>query len=280
MRGVFAAFARIAATFLLFAVPYVALGAGSALASALPKAQRFAIGYTVAAAAALGAYLLYVRFIERRHALHELALDHGARDVAIGLIVGGTYMATTIGALALAGSYRVASVGSAAALPAMFVACLGVAIVEELLFRGLVFRRIEARFGSWAAIALSAAFFGGAHLSNPHATVFSTVALALEAGVLLAAAYMRFRTLWVPIGIHTAWNFVQGPVFGVEVSGTDMGGWLTPTISGPAWISGGDFGAEASVFAVALGLVLAAALLARSSFMPWRRSTPSSPVTA
>jgi len=81
----------------------------------------------------------------------------------------------------------------------------------------------------------------------------------VEAGLLLGAAYKYSGTLWLPIGIHWAWNFTQGNIFGFEVSGNDAGAsFLKSTVSGPDWLTGGAFGAEASVIPVFLGLILSA----------------------
>jgi hypothetical protein len=60
--------------------------------------------------------------------------------------------------------------------------------------------------------------------------------------------------LWLPIGIHFAWNFVQGAIFGVAVSGNEARGLLQSTLNGPALLSGGAFGAEGSIFAVIICL--------------------------
>ena len=91
---------------------------------------------------------------------------------------------------------------------------------EELLFRGILFRWIEEFGGSWAALAVTSALFGLAHIFNPGATWFSSFAIAVEAGVLLGGAYMLTRNLWLAMGLHAGWNFTQGEIFDVPVSGT------------------------------------------------------------
>ena len=92
--------------------------------------------------------------------------------------------------------------------------------MEELLFRGILFRWLEEFGGSWLALLLTSALFGAAHLGNPNATAFSAFCIAVEAGVLLGAAYMLTRSLWLPMGLHAAWNFTQGEIFDVPVSGS------------------------------------------------------------
>ena len=144
---------------------------------------------------------------------------------------------------------------------------IGTAFIEEIVFRGIVFRIVEAALGTWIALILSAAIFGLLHLVNPHATLQGAMAIVFEAGVMFAAAFVLTRRLWLPIGIHAGWNFTQGGIFGVPVSGQPSGGLLDGTLNGPEWLSGGVFGAEASMVAVVLGIGLGSTLLV----MAWRR---------
>ena len=154
-------------------------------------------------------------------------------------------------------------------------------VTEEIIVRGVVFRNLEAFLGTWIAMALSAALFGWLHASNPHATLASSIAIGLQAGILLAAAYVATRSLWTPIGIHFAWNFMQGGVFGVPISGFEAKGILATTLSGPEWLSGGAFGVEASVVATGLCLVAAVAYIVRAVRLGriarprWSRARPA-----
>jgi membrane protease YdiL (CAAX protease family) len=133
------------------------------------------------------------------------------------------------------------------------------AVLEEVVMRGVVFRILEQSMGSWLALAVSAVIFGALHLFNPGATLLNAIAVMLEAGILLAAAFMLTRRLWLCIGIHFAWNFTQGGIFSAAVSGGTTRGLLQAKLVGPQWLTGGAFGVEAS--AVAVGVCLAAALL-------------------
>jgi hypothetical protein len=106
--------------------------------------------------------------------------------------------------------------------------------------------------------------FGLAHLANPAATVTSSVAIALEAGILLGATYAATQRLWLPIGLHVGWNFTEGSVFAMTISGhTIATGLLKGSLSGAPLLTGGAFGPEASLVAVLV--CLAAAL-----FFLWR----------
>lgn len=94
---------------------------------------------------------------------------------------------------------------------------------------------------------------------------WGAVAIVLEAGFLLNAAYCLTRRLWFVIGLHLAWNFMLSGVFGLPVSGIDAGGgFLQGTVSGPVWLTGGTFGPEGSVIAVVFGLGLGVFLLAKA----------------
>jgi hypothetical protein len=188
----------------------------------------------------------------------------------------------TIVSIWAAGGYDVSGWnGVMAAAPALSLS-LGSAFAEEILVRGVIFRITEEGLGTWPAIAISSALFGLAHAKNPNASAVSVVAISLEAGVLLAAAFILTRRLWLAIGVHAAWNFVQGGVFGVAVSGHALGGFLSARLSGPDILSGGEFGAETSIFAVIYCLAAAAFLLVKAHAwkrfvaLPWRRPAAAS----
>ncbi len=210
---------------------------------------------------ALFAYLVLVKLVERRP-LNELAprklLSHGL----LGLAVGTLLFSAVVGVLWLAGSYHVVGFNPHVDwLPALLMVGLGAGIGEEIMFRGALFRIVEEGLGSWAALAISALFFGLAHAGNPGATPWSSAAIAIEAGLLFGLLYIVTRSLPVCMGLHAAWNFCQGTVYGIPVSGLKADGWLVSTRTGPDWLSGGVFGAEASVVALALCLLCSAALL-------------------
>jgi membrane protease YdiL (CAAX protease family) len=153
----------------------------------------------------------------------------------------------------------------------MLMLFLAVAVGEEIICRGVIFRLIDERWNTWVALLVSALLFGLMHISNDNATWWSSMAISIEAGLLLAAAYKWSGTLWVPIGIHWAWNYVQGNVFGCAVSGSKAGTTiLATTVNGPDIITGGAFGPEASIVAVILGTFFTLVFLANR----YRRTTP------
>ena len=199
------------------------------------------------------AYVGFVRLVERRRA-EELSAKGAVRETGGGIGVGVALMAVSVAIIAALGYYQVTGSNPVSAVVPAFAMAIAAGYVEEVVFRGVLFRIIEESLGTWIALALTSLLFGFAHMSNPNATLFSSLAIAMEAGVLLGAAYVLTRRLWLAVGIHFAWNFTQGGIFGVRVSGFTMDGLLESTLSGPTLVSGGEFGVEASIFALVLGV--------------------------
>jgi membrane protease YdiL (CAAX protease family) len=219
--------------------------------------------------AALGAIGLVTLLVERRP-LAEVGL--GLRDLpgqwARGFALGAGFMSACVLILAIFGGYRVTGLSFASwPLLSGLLFQVGVGLFEEGLFRGILFRLLEEGLGSWAALTITAAIFGAAHLANPDATVWGAAAIMIEAGVLLGAAYMATRSLWFVTGLHTAWNFLQGPIYGFNISGSGQTtqSLLKPSIQGPELLTGGIFGIEASLIAVLLGLALGVWFAARAA---------------
>lgn len=216
------------------------------------------VGALLLTAVILVAYRTYVKVIEERAAT-ELSGARATRELAAGLLLGALLLSLTIGVLAALGVYRVTGFHGWMSMLATVPAFIMGAVLEEVVTRGVVFRILEQWLGSWIALAISAALFGLLHLLNPGVTLLNAGAIMLEAGLLLAAAYMLTRRLWLCIGIHFAWNFTQGGIFSAAVSGGATNGLLEAKLVGPVWLTGGAFGAEASVVAVVV--CLAAGLL-------------------
>jgi len=234
-------------------------GARGALHVAPESGWGRAFGLALIAGVCL-VYVAYVRLIERRPVV-ELALRGAPQAFGKGFVVGAALFSATILELWVIGVYSVVAVFGVDALLAPLLGALIAAFVEELVFRGVLFRILEESLGSWLALALSALVFGVLHAFNHGATWVSTLAIALEAGVLLAAVYMFSRRLWTCIGLHCAWNFAEGGVFGAQVSGSKASGLLASRFRGPDILTGGDFGPEASVVAVLICLAAGVAFV-------------------
>jgi hypothetical protein len=217
-------------------------------------------------------FLTWVCLQLERRPLSSVGLEPGrrwAREFLLGVLGGtGLIALMALGALLAGGCHWVrnpqvglARVGAAAWL------YLAVAAEEELLFRGYLFQRLARGLGPWAAQPLVAALFVGLHWGNPGMAGATRAWAGLNlflAGVLLGFCYLRTRSLALPVGVHLGWNWTQGALLGVGVSGLPAAGWWKPVYQGgPVWITGGAFGLEASLpcTVVALGACLA---LARS----------------
>jgi uncharacterized protein len=221
-------------------------------------------GLAILSALVLAAYLAGTRWIEGRPPA-ELAGIHGVTEFAGGLAIGVALFSAVMVLLWIAGDYRPAGHGTVSGLGTGFLVALMVGIVEETIVRGFLFRIAELAGGTWIGVFVSSALFGAAHAFNPGATLLSSIAIALEAGLLLAAGYALTRRLWLPIGLHAGWNFTEGSLFGMSVSGHEMNAGLFPgTLKGPVILTGGDFGPEASLFAVAVCVAVAVLLLWRT----------------
>lgn len=121
---------------------------------------------------------------------------------------------------------------------------------EEIIFRGYAFQRLAECVTPAGAITVSSGIFGLAHLANPHRTWISTLNTMLVA-IPFCIAYLRTRSLWMPIGMHFIWNLLQGFVLGLPVSGIVLSSsLLTPRVTGANWLTGGAYGPEGSVFAL------------------------------
>jgi uncharacterized protein len=213
-----------------------------------------------------------VRLFEGKRVAQAVGLSLGGAPgrLALGFLLGAGLLSAVTLVLYLSGSYTVEGFGAGANARALGHAALLfflAAVFEEVLARGILFRLLEQGLGTFAALALSALAFGFSHAGNPGATTLASVAIALEAGVLLAAAYVATRSLWLPIGLHTAWNLFEGPVYGSPVSGNALPSVLQAHFPGPVWLTGGAFGPEAGLPALVLGTALGLVFL----LLAWRR---------
>jgi membrane protease YdiL (CAAX protease family) len=255
---------------------------------------RQILAYLVLILALFAASAFAARLLDRRP-IAGLGLglhSRWPRQLSTGLLLGLVLVSAIVAVQMATGTLRLESSGVASGLLARsfvltLVTLIGTAFFEELLFRGYLLqvlaegigdfadylrqagvssigsRRSAERLGKITASVFLAAPFGFAHLSNEGATVAGAVSTG-TAGLVLSLAYFRTRSLWVPVGIHTTWNFCLGWVFSLPVSGELLE--TTPfvaTVSGPVWFSGGSFGPEGSVLTF-LALIGVAVFFLRS----------------
>ncbi len=205
-------------------------------------------------------YRLYVKWVEKREAV-EIARSKSPTELASGFFVSFGLVGFMVLLMVILGYYRIDRMDSPEILIEAFVFFGMGAFVQVLAFRLVLFRLSEELLGSWLAFILIAAIFGVAHLRNPEAGVWSTVSLILG-DVLLFAAFIYTRRIWLVWGLHWGWNFFQDGVFGMPNSGvTELVSWIQPVIQGPEWITGGRFGIETSYIAFFLSLVVGLIIL-------------------
>jgi uncharacterized protein len=247
---------------------------GAYLVHYVPVAARGAtrIGSAlVLSAVMVAAYRWLVRTVERR-VPDELGKTSALSGLGKGAAVGAALFIVVYAVLWICGAISSVGRGGLSGLAAALATPIASAFGEEIVFRGVVFRLLEKALGTTIALVLSAGAFGLIHAGNTGATWVSTLAIALESGALLGLVYVLTRSLWMPIGLHFGWNFTEGGIFGAAVSGGQNTGLVVAPLSGPPLLTGGEFGPEASIVAMAVSLLASAVVifLARAQGQ-WRR---------
>ncbi len=229
--------------------------------SALDKSIKNLITGLVVAILAIVSYTYLFKFYEKRE-IKELSKIGLFKSLTIGIVLGVLLQSLTILVIYLKGGYSIVSINPILFLVPPFAMAFTSAIVEEILMRGIVFRITEEKLGSYFALFISAILFGAMHLGNPNSSLTAAIGLAIQAGLLLASAYIYSRNLWFPIAIHFAWNFTQSAIFGANVSGNTISKTLiTSKIEGAEWFTGGQFGPEGSIQATAFCFIVTVILL-------------------
>ncbi len=228
-------------------------------------------------AAALAVGWLAGRFFEGLpfRALGASFTSGWAQNLVLGLLIGGATITLAVAIAFIGGNFRLKMNSAPAAAIAdtavrSLVIFAAAAAFEEALFRGYILQTFSRAGLAWFAIAMTSAFFGVVHLGNPNAGIISTANTVL-AGVWFGVAYLKTRDLWFPFALHFVWNWMQGSVFGIEVSG------LTEIVreplfreadAGPVWLTGGDYGIEGGIACT----IAIAASIAAIHFIPWTKA--------
>ncbi|MFD6948775.1 CAAX protease [Nocardiopsis sp. TSRI0078] len=257
------------------AVAVVALIGGQSLAAVQGNLWlTLAIGVLTAVLSVL-VYGWVVRRTERRE-VTEIARKGVVSATGLGTLIGVALFGLVIANIAFLGFYEVNGLGSVTGAVGLLGFMAAVAVSEELMWRGVLFRIVEEWTGTWIALVLTGVLFGLAHLLNPHASMWGAIAIAIEAGGMLTAAYVATRNLWLPIGLHFGWNLAGSAIFSTDVSGNNTPqGLLDTALSGPMLITGGDFGPEGSLYSVLFCTLATIVLLwtahRRGRLVPLRR---------
>lgn len=221
----------------------------------------------------IGSYLLFYSKYEKRK-VTEFATTQIWKRLLAGLIIGTFLQLLTIYIIYLFGDFKIISINKISTIIIPFTVAFTVAIFEEILMRGIIFRITEEKLGSIIALVISGAIFGGLHIFSPHYTFLSVLSICI-AGILFGASYIYHRNLWLPIAIHFAWNFTQNGIFGATTSGIEeTSSLLTTSIKGKEIITGGLFGPEGSIQAL-LFLIIATAIIIRLLYKQNKMLKPS-----
>ena len=228
---------------------------------------------------ALGAGYICAHFLEELPWKSlGLTFHHGwMRDLLIGSAVGFASLALAVG-LAMLGSGLRFSISDAAVTSttrsmlgsaSVFVVA---ALAEEAMFRGYGLQTMARAGLAWVGVLLTLLLFGLAHEKNPNVVPLVTFTNTALAGLWLAVAYLRTRSLWLPLGVHWSWNWALGWFFGLPVSGVRLvsNPLLKAADAGPFWLTGGSYGIEGGV-ACTVSLALFTFFLWRT---PWLSATP------
>ncbi|GAA1777964.1 type II CAAX endopeptidase family protein [Streptomonospora arabica] len=236
-----------------------------------------AVGLLTAALTVL-VYAWVVRRTEKR-AVAEVAPAGLVPQTALGTLMGAALFALVVLNIYFLGFYEVEGVGSVVGAVGLVGFMAAAAVTEEVLFRGVLYRIIEEKTGTWISLVVTSVLFCLWHMPNENATAMGLV-VAGVAGAMIAAAYAATRNLWLPIGLHFGWNFAAGGIFSTEVSGNGATrGLLDAELSGPTLITGGGFGPEGSLYSLAFCLLAALVFLwtahRRGRVVPVRRDDRS-----
>lgn len=199
------------------------------------------------------------------------------KDYALGLLLGiltitlAVALAMPTGGISFIRNETSATNSILLTIVTSFIVFLVAAAFEEALFRGYILQTFIRADLAWFAILLTSLPFALAHLNNPNATWFSTINTAL-AGIWFGVAYLKTRSLWLAFGLHLAWNWFQGAIYGINVSGISQiapDPLLRPVDQGPTWLTGGHYGIEGGLTCT-IALIVSTAVI---WFLPILRPT-------
>ncbi len=200
-------------------------------------------------------YIFFFKFYEKRN-ISEFGKKNIVKSLIIGLVVGFILQSLTILVIYLQGGYSIVSINPISFIIPPLTMAIASSIIEEIIFRGILFRIIEEKLGTYISLIISALIFGLIHIANPNSSLIAGLGLSIQAGLLLGVAFVLTRNLWFPIMIHFAWNFTQSAIYGASVSGGKMSKTLiTSEIAGNELFTGGEFGPEGSIQATIFCLI-------------------------
>lgn len=218
--------------------------------TSLNKNYRNLIKGIIASVTVISTYIYFFKKYEKRE-ITEFSSKGIAKYIIVGTLIGAILQCLAILVIFFNGGFKIVSINPISNIIIPLTIAFTIAIFEEILIRGIIFRIVEEKLGSYISLLISAIIFGALHMANPNSTLLSGLCVGIEGGLLMGSAYIYARNLWFPIAIHFAWNFMQSGIFGAITSGNEKTNTLLSTkITGNQLITGGEFGPEATIQAI------------------------------
>ena len=230
------------------AVAFTELFLGSLMGlTPLTEATRHVINAFADVAVALFAYIFIFKMIDKRD-IHELAFSDFAKNASVGFAIGLFLQSFFILILAIFGGYAIIQTNPLSNLIPSFATAIVAGFVAELVLIGVFFRLTEEVFGSVITLIFSFILFAVIHAFSKNASFLSVMTTSIVAGILLPAAYIYSRSLWLPIFIHFAWDWAEPGIFGgINPGNTIKESLISSEISGSPLLTGGPMGPQNSI---------------------------------
>lgn len=200
-------------------------------------------------------WLLYSKLEKRK--ITELGKKGLGKDLLAGIFLSLGAISFVLLNLALFGYYKIESFQPQISLVPLFIMMISLVFVEELLFRGIIYRIIEDSLGTNLSLVISGLLFGLFHITNKSMTIQSFIAVVIG-GIMVGIMFTYTKRLWLPVFFHFGWNFTQ-VLYGVTLSGTEeykTDAIFKSSLSGPDMLTGGEFGPENSVITIILTFLI------------------------
>ena len=200
-------------------------------------------------------YIFLFRIYDKRP-IHELSASAFFNNATVGFLTGVALQSLFILVIYLTGTFLIVNINPVSTLISPFAFALTAGFVAEIILIGIVFRLLEQQTGTVIALFIFIILFAILHINVKGATIISISATAMQAGLLLPAAYVYSRTLWLPIFLHFGWDFAEPGIFGgINPSASLTQGLLTSKIAGNPLFTGGETGPQDSLSSLLLCLL-------------------------
>ena len=200
-------------------------------------------------------YIFLFRIYDKRP-IHELSASAFFNNATVGFLTGVALQSLFILVIYLTGTFLIVNINPVSTLISPFAFALTAGFVAEIIMIGIVFRLLEQQTGTVIALFIFIILFAILHINVKGATLISISATAMQAGLLLPAAYVYSRNLWLPIFLHFGWDFAEPGIFGgINPSASLTQGLLTSKIAGNSLFTGGETGPQDSLSSLLLCLL-------------------------